>query len=545
MRKVLAWILVGILCLVGFSSLAYAAETANAGEENAAVVEGTAAGDAAVEAAETSAAGDAVVEAAEASAAGDAAVETAEATAAGNDAAEGTAEATAAGNTAAGNAAAKDTTADDKAEANPEPWELFEGEPYMVGVVLNHTDSSWAQEILACLNAVGEPLGVTFQVGDCGENWENELQVIQNFAVGGFDGIVNLHPGTVMPQAMSLCEEYGMYMVTSTESAAEDEDNNAYSSYAYFAGEVWEDELANVDAILTDMEAKGAREFGLAGLNTDMSAQSDGRMDWAFITLLNLEVPDEMVHQWLDQNIADAIKTLMEKCPDLDAIFVSDSADLAVYEQLISPKKDKKILVNCYDPDESAVDAFRNGTLSYASAGTCADAMIAFVLLYNAMSGKKMMQDDGSAPSISMEYLLCTSAEDMENVVKYCSAANPPYTLEELWPFISGEASYNDLEEFAGQFSMEDLLIRRGILEPKKEIRDSSGETDQEASETEDFYQETYEDYEVTEDSYEASDDGYEGTDESNEESDGSYETSEDYYEETGYGYEGAEESYE
>ena len=37
------------------------------------------------------------------------------------------------------------------------------GEGYKVGVILYDTECQWAKDIMGCLRAIGEPLGVTFE----------------------------------------------------------------------------------------------------------------------------------------------------------------------------------------------------------------------------------------------------------------------------------------------------------------------------------------------------------------------------------------------
>ena len=178
--------------------------------------------------------------------------------------------------------------------------------------------------------------------------------------------------------------------------------------------------------------------------------------------LLELGISEDMIHEGQSFDKAGAAEELLAQYPNLNAIFSSVETVSTVYQPLINSGRSGEVLLNCYDPNDDALSAFYDGTLSYATTGTCADSMIAFVLLYNAMTGNRMTQDDGSAPSINMKYLFCTSAEDMENAINYCSESNPPYTLEELQPFIGPDASYNDLKAFAEKFSLEDLLERHG-----------------------------------------------------------------------------------
>ena len=333
---------------------------------------------------------------------------------------------------------------------------------YKVGVILYDTECQWAKDIMGGLRAIGEPLGVTFETGRGGQDPEEEIQTVQNFGAGGYDGIVNLHPGTIMPKMLEICEEYGMFMVTSKDMNHTCEGYEEFSKNPFFVGAVWEDEQVAADLIIEDMVAKGATEFGLHGFPYGLSAQMDKRLIFAKEKLLELGVSEDMIHEGQSFDKAGAAEELLAQYPNLNAIFSSVETVSTVYQPLINSGRSGEVLLNCYDPNDDALAAFYDGTLSYATTGTCADSMIAFVLLYNAMTGNKMAQDDGSVPSINMKYLFCTSPEDMETAINYCSESNPPYTLEELQPFIGPDASDNDLKAFAEKFSLEDLLERHG-----------------------------------------------------------------------------------
>lgn len=335
-------------------------------------------------------------------------------------------------------------------------------EGYKVGVILYDINCQWAKDIMGCLRSIGEPLGVTFEEAIGGTDPEVTIQDVQNFGAAGYNGIINLHPGTIMSKLVDICAEYGMYMVTSNDPSSAAADFEQVAANEYFAGEVWEDEKEIAGQIIQDMVDKGATEFGLHGFPYGLSSQMDARLDGARAKLTELGIPEESIHEGLSFDKAGAAEELISQYPNLNAIFSSVETVSTVYQPLINSGKSGEILLNCYDPNDDALAAFQDGTLSYATTGTCADTMIAFILLYNAMSGNKMVQEDGSPASINMSYLFCTSAEDFETAINNCSADHPAYTLEELQPFIGPDASYEDLKAFAEQFSLEDILARHG-----------------------------------------------------------------------------------
>ena len=331
---------------------------------------------------------------------------------------------------------------------------------YKVGVILYDTECQWAKDIMGCLESIGSELGVTFETAIGGTDPEVTIEDVQNFGAAGYDGILNLHPGTVMSKLVEICEQYGMYIVTSNDPSNASEDYAEFSASEYFAGEVWEDEFEIAGDIIQDMYDKGATEFGLHGFPYGLSSQMDTRLDGARAKLEELGIAEENIHEGLSFDKAAAAEELISSYPSMNAIFSSVETVSTVYQPLINAGKSGQIMLNCYDPNDDALAAFQDGTLSYATTGTCADSMIAFVLLYNAMTGNKMVQEDGSAASINMKYLFCTSAEEFQTAIDNCSADHPAYTYEELAQFIGADASFEELKEFAEAFSLEDIQAR-------------------------------------------------------------------------------------
>ncbi len=329
---------------------------------------------------------------------------------------------------------------------------------YKIGVILYDTECQWAKDIMGCLKSIGEPLGCTFESVIGGTDPAQTIEDVQNFGAAGYDGIVNLHPGTVMSKLIEICEQYEMFIVTSNDPANASEEYATFSKSDYFAGEVWEDEYQIAQEIVQDMVDKGAKTFAIHGFPYGLSSQMDTRLFGAVdkIKELGLAAPIEA----LNFDKAGAAEDLLANHPEVDAIFSSVETVSTVYQPLVNAGKSGKVKLNCYDPNDDALGAFQDGTLSYATTGTCADSMIAFVLLYNALEGHKMLQDDGSAASINMSYLFCTSADEFKTAMDNCSANHPAYTLDELKPFIGADAKFNDLKAFAEKFSLEDIQAR-------------------------------------------------------------------------------------
>ena len=186
---------------------------------------------------------------------------------------------------------------------------------YKVGVILYDTECQWAKDIMGCLRSVGEPLGVTFETAIGGTDPEVTIQDVQNFGAADYDGIINLHPGTIMSKLVDICEQYGMYIVTSNDPTSASEDWETVSANEYFAGEVWEDEREIAGQIIQDMVDNGADEFGLHGFPYGLSSQMDTRLDGARDKLAELGISDDNIHEGLSFDKAGAAEELISNYP--------------------------------------------------------------------------------------------------------------------------------------------------------------------------------------------------------------------------------------
>lgn len=339
------------------------------------------------------------------------------------------------------------------------------GDKLKVGIILYDDSGQWAKDIIASVKVLADALGVEIDTAIGGTDPSVTKEDVQNFAAAGYNGILNLHPGTIMPELVDICEDYGMYIATSNDpiSTRENTGYDEIKDNPYFAGEVWEDETVTASAIVEDMIAKGAKKFALHGFPEGLSAQMDLRLQAAKEVIESHKADGvELVAEGFSFDKAGAARDIVGQHPEVDAIFSSVETISTVYQPLNDAGIADKVLLNCYEPGEGSLEAFQDGTINYTITGTCADSMIAFILLYNAMTGNRMSQADGSAPSIQMSYLLSTTPEEYETALALCSDQHPPYTYEELEQFIGADAKFEDLKAYAEQFSLDFLKEKAG-----------------------------------------------------------------------------------
>jgi ABC-type sugar transport system substrate-binding protein len=268
-----------------------------------------------------------------------------------------------------------------------------------------------------------------------------------------------------MTSLVEICEEYGMFIVTSNDPAHGDENYETFSQSEYFVGEIWESDYQTAYDIVEDMiQNQGAETFALHGFPEGLSTQMDQRLAGARAAIADNGAT--ILTEGLNFDKAGAAENIVSQFPDVDAIFSSVETISTVYQPLVNAGLSGENLLNCYDPADGALEAFEDGTLSYVVEGTTlADCMIATILLYNAMSGNKMVDAEGKAPSIEMNYIVADSLEEFENIQKYVTGDDMPFYFDELSKYVTvldETASLDKLSAFAGAFSLEDVMERHG-----------------------------------------------------------------------------------
>lgn len=333
---------------------------------------------------------------------------------------------------------------------------------YKVGVIMYDLSNEWSINIQEALESLGEDLNITFEYAFGGPDPEATKTAVQNFGASGCDGILNLHPGTIMSTLVETCEEYEMYIVTSNDPASGDANYAEFSKSEYFAGEVWEDDYKTAYEIAEDMIVSGgAKTFALHGFPEGLATQMDKRLQGARAAIADNGAT--ILTEGLNFDKAGAAENIISQFPDVDAIFSSVETISTVYQPLVNADLAGDILLNCYDPADGALEAFQEGTIQYAVEGTCADSMIALILLYNAMSGNRMVDADGNVASIEMNYIVAKTAEEFEDVQTYVTGEDKPYHFDELDDYITvlnADASLDGLKALAQAFSLEDVKTR-------------------------------------------------------------------------------------
>ena len=210
---------------------------------------------------------------------------------------------------------------------------------------------------------------------------------------------------------------------------------------------------------MKDYIAKGATKIALFGLPPGISAAFDSRFAGAQEAIA--EAGLQVLTEARSFVMPEAAQNLLTQYPDVDAIFSAVNASNYLVQPLISGGYGGKIMLSLFDDDGDVVGAFNQGVVTHVVEGVNAQAQIAFVLLYNALTENMMTKSDGSKPDILMPYLLLTSADEYNAFLQRSEGGI--YSWDELKGFIKLVNSNASLDELtsAGPVVLEVTRFRR------------------------------------------------------------------------------------
>ncbi|NLV50656.1 MAG: substrate-binding domain-containing protein [Clostridiales bacterium] len=339
---------------------------------------------------------------------------------------------------------APDTTSPDQTQ---EPVAL---PSFKLGLIVYTNTGGWFDRIYDGVKVLADATGTTFQMGG-GSTPDEAVAAVENLCAAGVDGIIDLATGGVSERLLQICEQNGVYFVAANNNLTIEPGYDTFKNNPYYVGSVYADDKKVGYDIAKEMLANGAEKMAIFGLPPGISAAFDNRFTGAYQALE--EAGKTAITEARSFVMAEAAQNLLTQFPDVDAIFSAVDSSNYLYQPLISAGYGGKIQISSFDDGSDVSVGFDNGILSHAVEGVNAQAQIAYVLLYNALTDNKMTLDDGSVPDILMPYVLLHSTEEYKAYVELSKGG--VYSLEELSEYIvlsNPDASVDNLIKLAQSF---------------------------------------------------------------------------------------------
>ncbi len=290
---------------------------------------------------------------------------------------------------------------------------------------------------------------------------EDCISETENLIEAGCEGIMTLGLFAAM---VEKCEEAGVYLAQFCNVVTDDEILGMIADSKYFAGMITESDVSGGEMMVEDLYERGCRNIVWLSLQAGASANHDNR-----VRGIEAEIEKygdlNVLATYRGTDISEALTTFAVTYPEMDGILITGGDVEEYYQVMTSEGLSGNVVLATFDIGEGTGERLESGDLGWIAGGQAPTSGIAFSLLYNAITGNKIL-DDLTQP-LYRNFLILQSVEDYDNYVKYLEGNIPAYTGDEIKALIKAfnpEADLALYEEYNTNYSIDDIVERHADL---------------------------------------------------------------------------------
>jgi ribose transport system substrate-binding protein len=321
-------------------------------------------------------------------------------------------------------------------------------------------------------------LGVETQFVDQGHVSEQVTASAETLAAAGCNGMIICNSAdSEMTSVINTCNENEMYVTQFYRIISKESSPDVYKAAEnskFYVGAVHEDEVLNGKTLMNLLLEKGgpnktgARNICLEGWTVgDATFQlrwkgyKEGLDEW------NKQHPDDKATMtdpvYANTSSAEGAKVteqFVNTYPDMDALIVAGGGGdplVGSIGQLKNMGLTGKISVVSTDFLDDLEDQLKTGGIFAESGGHFCDPLYAFILTYQACTGKLEVKEGEFGKEIKFPYVYVSSSEDYANYKKYF-VDEAPYTDDEIKELAKDD--FDALNKAATSLSIDDVKSR-------------------------------------------------------------------------------------
>lgn len=345
------------------------------------------------------------------------------------------------------------------------------GDKIKIGVSIWSSTDTLGSQCKKIIDAAADALGVDVMYVDQGHVSEQVTASVETLCAAGCNGIIICNSSSAeMTSVINTCNENEVYVSQFFRIIDQKSNPDEYAlacKSEYYVGAVHEDEVANGINLVKILCDKGCRKIALEGWQAG---------DATF--LLRWEGYKQGVEEWNKANPNDktvllepqyggttsdtgrsTAESILSANPDADALIVAGGGGDTLIGALagvegLGLKSKISVVSTDFLPDLD--EQLASGGMAAESGGHYCDPLFAFMMTYNAVTGKYQTSAD-SFYEILFPYLYVASSDDYTAYAKYF-VDELPYTSDELAAM--AEQSFDDLSKTAAALSIEDVQTR-------------------------------------------------------------------------------------
>ena len=344
-------------------------------------------------------------------------------------------------------------------------------ESIKIGVSIWSSTDVLGSQCKLILDAAAEALGVEVIYVDQGHVSEQVTASVETLCAAGCQGIIICNSASSeMASAIATAQANGVYLAQFFRYINEESDPDVYAlatASPYYVGAVHENEPENGETLVNILLENGCRDIGLIGWEQG-DATWLGRWEGyqAGIAAWNEAHPDDQATLSEPQYAgttseggAKAANALMSADPEIDALIPAGGGGeplLGTLSAVEAAGKVGEIAVVSTDFLPDLGDRLADGSMTGESGGHYCDPLIAFMMVYNAITGN-YTGFEGVYNDVLFPYLYVASTDDYAAYETYF-VDQLPYTADEL--VAMSQLSLDELKEAAANISIEDAAAR-------------------------------------------------------------------------------------
>ncbi|SEH51131.1 MULTISPECIES: sugar ABC transporter substrate-binding protein [Atopobiaceae] len=352
------------------------------------------------------------------------------------------------------------------------------GEGKKIGIsIWSSTDALGSLSVAICKKAA-DILGCEVQTVDQGHVSEQVTASAETLAAAGCNGMIICNSAdSEMTSVINTCNENEMYVTQFYRIISEEASPDVYEvakNSKFYVGAVHEDEVLNGKTLMGLLLEKGgpnktgARNICLEGWTVgDATFQlrwqgyKEGLDEW------NQAHPDDQATMtepvYANTSSAEGAKVteqFVNTNPNMDALIVAGGGGdplVGSIGQLANMGKTGQISVVSTDFLEDLADQLESGGIFAESGGHFCDPLYAFILTYQACTGKLEVKDGEFGKEIKFPYVYVSSSDEYKDYAKYF-VDDAPYNEDEIKAL--AEDDFDALCKAAESLSIEDVKKR-------------------------------------------------------------------------------------
>lgn len=344
-----------------------------------------------------------------------------------------------------------------------------EGKAVKIGVLVADVSGEEAQGFRSYYeNYIASQYNVTFTYTDALASAEDEKTAIEKFASQGYDAIISLSSSD-RAQQIETCEEYGVYYAIAS-GVLDDAQYETYMSYEHFVGQVGPSNYTEYEAGKamgayykeqgkTNVAIYGAfipnpmHVYRVAGILEGLGCTYGGTNEMGAVIgqifqdqgvdLSKVEGDVNVVAylQGYGDTTTDELNAAIQKNPDA---FLSVGMATTFFTQIFNEAGIEFADIDSFTAANGA--AIKGGKLTYLAGKYSSSVGPVFALVYNAVNGNVIRDDNGCAVSLSQGYLVAVDADTFDGYFISDNGAAPIYDKATLDTIIGENVTFADVK---------------------------------------------------------------------------------------------------